>query len=106
MAPAGTDPDDPESWTCIGTVGVPITVDASSTFAVVAKPIPPTQPAYAQAIRGGTIGETWYLATCAECGDPDNPLPQPFTDPAERDKWTTAHIVATGHHVGYHQEPK
>ena len=42
------------------------------------------------------MSEIWYLATCQDCTPV---LPQPFSDPAERDRWAQVHAGATGHVV-------
>jgi len=44
---------------------------------------------------------TYYLATCQDCTPI---LPQPFTDPGERDTWTQAHFAATGHKIAWRDE--
>lgn len=38
----------------------------------------------------------WYLAICHDCAPV---LPQPFSDPAERDEWARQHQDGTGHNV-------
>jgi len=43
------------------------------------------------------MSEMFYLLACLECGDPENPLPMPFGNPAERGKWASEHTRATGH---------
>ncbi len=107
MAPPGSDPDDPCSWVYLGRTDQPVQIAAGDIFAGLPGPQVNTESAaYAQAIRGGTIGETWYLATCQECGEPGRPLPQPFTDYHERAKWARAHRAATGHMVEYSEEQR
>jgi hypothetical protein len=38
----------------------------------------------------------WYLAVCEDCTPR---LPQPFSNPLERDEWVIAHSKATSHRV-------
>jgi len=40
---------------------------------------------------------TWWLALCVDCSG--SPLPQPFSDPDERNRWATEHSDFTGHRV-------
>ena len=41
--------------------------------------------------------DIFYLLLCLECADGNLPLPQPFSDQAERGRWASAHTKATGH---------
>lgn len=46
--------------------------------------------------RSPWIRPGWHLAVCEDC----TPLlPQPFRNPAERDRWSADHATATGHVV-------
>lgn len=39
----------------------------------------------------------FYVLVCRDCGDPEKPLPMPFSSPEERGKWASAHTKGTGH---------
>lgn len=41
--------------------------------------------------------EVFFLLVCRDCGDPERPLPQPFSSQAERGRWAAEHTRATGH---------
>jgi hypothetical protein len=41
--------------------------------------------------------EVFYVVVCRQCGDPDHPLPMPFSSPAERGHWAAEHTKGTGH---------
>lgn len=38
-----------------------------------------------------------YVLVCRQCGDPDRPLPMPFSTPDERGQWASEHTNTTGH---------
>jgi hypothetical protein len=51
--------------------------------------------------------KVWYLAICVQCNGglnsvvehPEQVMPMPFDDRAERSEWTDAHMEGTGHSV-------
>jgi hypothetical protein len=55
-----------------------------------------TQIGWGLGYIAGRYGATFYVAECQDCTPV---LPQPFSDPAERARWTETHREATGHVV-------
>jgi hypothetical protein len=46
-------------------------------------------------VTDDVAAQFWYVLVCRDCGSGD--LPMPFSSPADRGKWASEHIRATGH---------